>query len=92
MIEDEMAGWHHQPDGHEFEQTLGARGGQGSPACCSPWGCRVRHDLVTEQQLKTLERYLQEFNKKRLHPSIAFWTLLLTIRASPFLLRDSYPQ
>ena len=37
-IEDEMAGWHHQIDGHEFEQTLGVGDGQGSLACCSPWG------------------------------------------------------
>ena len=38
MREDEMIGWHHQPDGHEFEQTLGVGDGQGSLACCSPWG------------------------------------------------------
>ena len=38
MTEDEMAGWHHQIDGHEFEQTLGVGDGQGSLACCSPWG------------------------------------------------------
>ena len=38
MTEDEMVGWHHQLDGHEFEQTLGDGDGQGSLACCSPWG------------------------------------------------------
>ena len=38
MTEDEMAGWHHQPNGHEFEQALGVGEGQGSLACCSPWG------------------------------------------------------
>ena len=36
--EDEMVGWHHQLDGHEFEQTLGVGDGQGSLACYSPWG------------------------------------------------------
>ena len=36
--EDEMVGCHHQLNGHEFEQTLG-ESGQGSLACCSPWGC-----------------------------------------------------
>ena len=36
--EDEMAGWHHQLDGHESEQALGVSDGQGSLACCSPWG------------------------------------------------------
>ena len=33
-----MVGWHHQRNGHEFEQTLGAGDGQGSLASCSPWG------------------------------------------------------
>ena len=33
MAEDEMVGWHHQLDGHEFEQTLGACDGQGGLAC-----------------------------------------------------------
>ena len=37
MTEDEMVGWHHQIDGHEFEQALGDGEGQGSLACCSPW-------------------------------------------------------
>ena len=36
--EDEMVGWHHRPDGHEFEQALGVGDGQGSLACCSSWG------------------------------------------------------
>ena len=36
--EDEMVGWHHQHDGHEFEQTLGDSEGQGSLVCCCPWG------------------------------------------------------
>ena len=33
-----MVGEHHQPSGHEFEQTLGDHGGQRSLVCCSPWG------------------------------------------------------
>ena len=36
--EDEMVGWHHQLNGHEFEQALGVSDGQGSLAHCSPWG------------------------------------------------------
>ena len=32
-----MVGWHHRPDGPEFEQALGDGEGQGSLACCSPW-------------------------------------------------------
>ena len=38
MTEDEMVGWHHQLNGHEFEQALGVGNGQGSLVCCSPWG------------------------------------------------------
>ena len=34
---DEMVGWHHRLDGHEFEQAPGDGEGQGSLACCSPW-------------------------------------------------------
>ena len=45
----EMVGWHHRLNGHEFEQTLGDRKGQGSLVCCSSWGHRVGHDLATEQ-------------------------------------------
>ena len=48
MTEDEMVGWHHWLDGHEFEQAPGVGDGQGGLACCSPWGCRVRHDWVTD--------------------------------------------
>ena len=48
--EDEMVGWHHQLNEHEFEPTLGDAEGQGSLAWYSPQGSRVRHDLVTEQQ------------------------------------------
>ena len=48
VTEDEMVGWHHQLNGHEFEQTLGDRKGQGSLACCSSW---VHKELyMTEQQ------------------------------------------
>ena len=43
MTEDEMVGWHHRFDGHEFEKVLRVGDGQGSLACCSPWGRRVRH-------------------------------------------------
>ena len=45
MTEDEMVGWHHQLNVHEFEEALGDGEGQGSLACCSPWGQqRSGHD------------------------------------------------
>ena len=51
MTEDEMAGWHHRLDGHEFERALGVGDGQGGLACCSPWGRRVGHDWVSKLNL-----------------------------------------
>ena len=47
MTEDEMVGWHHLLNGHEFEQALGVGDGQGSLACYSPWG---------HKELDTIER------------------------------------
>ena len=38
MTEDEMVGWHHRLGGNKLEQILGDGEGQGSLACCSPWG------------------------------------------------------
>ena len=47
-----MVRWHHQLNGHEFEQTLGDSEGQGSLACCSPRGLQVvGRDLETEQRM-----------------------------------------
>ena len=48
MTEDEIVGWHHQLDEHEFEQALGVGDGQGSLACCSSWG---RKESDTTEQL-----------------------------------------
>ena len=39
-----MVGGHHRLDGHEFERAPGVDDGQGSLACCSPWGGRVGHN------------------------------------------------
>ena len=50
MTEDEMVGWHHWHNRHEFEQTLEDGEGQGSRACYSHGSQRVGHDLVTEQE------------------------------------------
>ena len=45
--ENEMVGWHHRFNGHEFEETLGVGDRQGGLVCCSPWGCRESD--MTEQ-------------------------------------------
>ena len=52
MTEDEMVGWYHRLNGHEFEWTLGVGDGQGSLACCSPWN---RKELDTTERLNWTE-------------------------------------
>ena len=47
MTEDEIVEWHHQLNGHEFEQARGVGDGQGSLACSSPWSCK--ESPMTEQ-------------------------------------------
>ena len=54
-MEDEMVGWHHRLNGHEFQQALGDGEGQGSLACCSPWGHK---ELDTTERLKHTEKKL----------------------------------
>ena len=61
--EDEMAGWHHQLDGHEFEWTPGVGDGQGGLACCNSWG---RKESDTTEQLNWTEAstsYITNENK-----------------------------
>ena len=48
MTEEEMVGWHHRLDGHEFEQAPGVGDGQGGLACCSPGG---HEELDTTERL-----------------------------------------
>ena len=52
MTEDEMVGWHHQLDGHEFEQVPGVSDGQGGLVCWSPWG---RKESETTERLNGTE-------------------------------------
>ena len=61
----EMVGWHHQLDGNELEQALGVGEGQGSLACCSPWGCK-ESDMT--EQLNWTEAREQGFWPLSLNP------------------------
>ena len=51
MTEDEMGGWHPRVNGYEFAQALGVGDGQGSLACCSPWG---RKESDTTERLNNI--------------------------------------
>ena len=55
--QNEMVGWHHQLNGHEFEQALGVGDGQGSLACCSPWGHK---ELDTTKKLNWTEGEMEK--------------------------------
>ena len=57
-IEDEMVGWYHQLNGHEFEQAPGDGEGQGNLACFSPWG---RKGLDMTDQLNNKSRMYKNF-------------------------------
>ena len=58
--EDEMVGWHHQLDGHEFEHTLGDGEGQGGLAGCGPWGCKEsRYNWASELNWTDSQRVIK---------------------------------
>ena len=69
MTEDEMVGWHHRLNGHEFEQAPGVGDGQGGLACCSPWS---RKESDTPERLKSTELITL---------SITYWTAWQSIHA-----------
>ena len=56
MTEDETVGWHYWLNGHKFEQVIGDGEGQGSRACCSPWGHKEWD--MTEQLNKDSKDFL----------------------------------
>ena len=66
MTEDDMVGWHHPLNGHEFEQAPGDGEGQGGLVCCSPWG---RKESDTDEQLNNKldlqieERQINKFQR-----------------------------
>ena len=67
--EDEMIGWHHRLSGHEFEQCPRNSEGQRSLVGWSSWGCRVRHNWVTELQHQNSKLYSDEEGNAELDTS-----------------------
>ena len=62
MTEDEMAGWHHQLDGHGFGWTLGVGDGQRGLACCGSWG-RKESDMTEQLNLTELIKIIPQKRK-----------------------------
>ena len=70
MTEEEMSGWHHWLDGHESEEAPGNDGGQGSLACCSPWGHKESditqqlNDNNSKEKFRTVKSNQKSCSKK----------------------------
>ena len=58
-----MVGWYRQLNGHEFEQVLGVGNGQGSLACCSPWGCK---ESDTTEELNGTDVNIRELQREHI--------------------------
>ena len=67
MTEDEMVVWHHWLNEHEFEQAPGVGDGQGSLACCSPWGCK---ELDMTKRLNWAELTYEEIVSPDVGPGV----------------------
>ena len=73
MTEDEMVGWHHQLNEHEFEQALGDGEGQGSLVCCSPRGCKEL-DMIEQLNNKLPNDADALVLEARFCTSVSSWT------------------
>ena len=74
--EDEMVGWHHRLNGHEFEQALVAGDRQGSLVCCSPWGHKESN---TTERLNRTEPNFWLVTQTDVDKRIKGWNIDLTI-------------
>ena len=70
--EDELVGWHHRLDGDEFEPSLRDGEGQGSLACCSPWGCK-ESDMTERLNWLKSEKIFEGFLYTRNHNTSCFF-------------------
>ena len=75
MTEDEMVGWRHQLDGHEFEEAPEVGDGQGSLACCSPWGHKESDTTEWLNWTETLN-FLCNFSIIKYQWWLKNWTVL----------------
>ena len=99
MAEDEMVGWHHQLNRHEFGWTLGVGDGQRGLACCSPWGSKESNMTeltdrltlfavccVSKRHQETMNSFSNEFDCHFLDEGITTKDLLDQKKLMKFLL------
>ena len=83
--EDEMVGWHHWLNGHEFEQAPGDGEGRGSLVCCSPWSCKESDmsEWLNNSKIiwprKFTTSYLPEITENKYSNTCTFITTLFKI-------------
>ena len=63
MTEDEMVGWHHWLNGHEFEQAPRVGDGQGRLECCSPWGHKVSDTTERMNWIELTSSWIMNISK-----------------------------
>ena len=81
-----MVGCHHQFNGHEFEQALGDGKGQGSLACCSPWGCK---ELDATEGLNNNNNHNWGFKKEKKNPhNLIYIVISFMVCLPPSLIFD----
>ena len=73
--EDEMVGWHHRLNGHEFELAPGVGDGQGGLACCSLWGCK--ESGMTEWLNWTHQNVLGNYHKFVSLDPLEDWSIIV---------------
>ena len=73
MTEDEMIGWHHQLNRHEFEQAPGVGDERGSLVCCSPWGHK-ESDMAERLSWTELKNYELEMDYIEFHQLLLSWS------------------
>ena len=95
--QNKTAGWHHQLNGHESEQTLGDRG-QGSLVCCSPWGSKGQTQLSDRTTNVGKEAKIGQVNSSWALKGLGKWEIYLkwnqwtVMGFSPTELRRDYKQ
>ena len=90
MTEDEIVGWHHRLNGHEFEQTPGDSGGQGILACCSPRGDKESDTTEPLNDNSLYSHYLSAQSLRHAQGFEILWTIAFQVPLSMGFSRQEY--